>query len=256
MILPDLLDAEGKAARFRRICNDAMSEHRSNGEDGVGTLAEKWQHQIIKRYLTENADEHEIGIPGRRFVADVRVGDHIYEVQTASFRPMLKKLTYCLEATSCRITVVHPIAKNTWVSYINEKTEEISPRKRSPRHGRAIDLLPMLYPLLPILPDPRLDFRLLLLEVHDFRLTTAKGRRAGKFERIPLELLEDRSLRSPSDFKALLPPLPEVFSVREFSSATRLRGIDAYSAVRVLAALGVLREITEQGKPMRFCFII
>ena len=92
--------------------------------------------------------------------------------------------------------------------------------------------------------------------MHDFRLTTAKGRRSGKFERIPLELLEDITLQTPADFKALLPPLPESFSVREFSAATRIRGIDAYSAVRVLAVLGVLREITEDGKPMRFCFAI
>ena len=99
MILPDLLDAAGKAARFQRICDRAMTERRSQ-EGGIGTLAEKWQHQIVKRYLTENTDEHEVGVEGRRFVSDVRVGDRVYEVQTGEFTPMAEKMPELLYACS------------------------------------------------------------------------------------------------------------------------------------------------------------
>ena len=60
--------------------------------DGIGLLGEKWQHQIIKRYLTEDPGEHEVKLAGTRFVSDVRVGNAIYEVQTGSFAPMKKKL--------------------------------------------------------------------------------------------------------------------------------------------------------------------
>lgn len=253
-ILPDLLNPEEQAARFARICADAMNERRRQGEGGVGTLAEKWQHQIIKRYLTENATEQEVRISqDRKFVADVCVGTHIYEVQTADFAPMAKKIAYCLEDTDCSVTVVHPIAKNRWVSYIDPNTAEITPRRRSPRHGKAIELLPRLYPLIPLLHHPRLSFRLLLLEVHDFRLQEGNRRRKPRFERIPLSLLEDRSFQSPRELALLVPNiLPSPFTVKDFSKATGLKGRDAYSAVRVLVAVGAFSPTDPVGRSMAF----
>lgn len=253
MILPDLLDAAGKAARFQRICDRAMTERRGR-DGGIGTLAEKWQHQIVKRYLTENTDEHEVGVEGRRFVSDVRVGDHIYEVQTGEFTPMAEKLAYYLEHTACEVTVVHPIAKNRWVSRINPATSEISPRKRSPRHGKAADLLPKLYPIRHLLHDPRLQFRILLLEVHDFRLENEKSRRAApRFERIPLALLEDVTVNGRKDLQKLIPELPEdSFTVKQFSALTKLKGRDAYSAVKVLVAAGLVEQTEKIGRSMGF----
>ena len=51
----------------------------------------------------------------------------------------------------------------------------------------------------------------------------------------------------------LLPAeLASPFRVAEFSKRTRLRGRDAYSAVRVLAALGVVRPAAPIGRAMAF----
>ena len=258
MILPDTLSKEAQAARFARICEDAMGERRTQGEQGIGTLAEKWQHQIIKRYLSEDPNDHEIPVAeGRRFVSDVRVGADAYEVQTGSFAPMAKKLAYYLESTDLTVNVVHPIPKDRWVSWVDYDTAEISPRRRSPRHGRAEDLLAEMYPLIPLLPHPRLKFRILLLEVHDFKLLSnqQKNRKLGsqRYERIPLSLIEDIQLSSPSDFKRFLPDsLPSPFTVKEFSQATKIKGRDAYSAVRVLTALGLLTPAEPLKKAMRF----
>ena len=245
MLVIDTLSPEAHAARFSRICEDAMRERRENGKDGIGTLAEKWQHQIIKRYLYEDPNDHEVKLSGTRFVSDVRVGNDIYEVQTGSFRPMQKKIACYLERPELTVTVVHPIPKDCWISRIDPDTEKISPRKKSPRHGRAEDLLPELYWLLPHLGDPRLRFRILLLEVHDFRLlgqrTKKRARQSVKFERIPLTLYEDTELLTADDFRRFLPnTLPDVFTVRNFSACTGIRGKDAYSAVRALSALGLL----------------
>ena len=258
MIVPDTLSAEARAARFSRICEDAMRERRSQGEQGIGTLAEKWQHQIIKRYLSENLFDHEIPVSSeRRFVSDVRVGSDAYEVQTGSFAPMAKKIAYYLESTDLSVTVVHPIAKNRWVSWVDFDTAEISPRKRSPRHGDAKELLAELYPLLPHLSNPRLKFRILLLEVHDFKLLSnqKKDRRRGaiRYERIPLSLIEDISFSSPADFACFLPDsLASPFTVKQFSEATKIKGRDAYSAVRVLSALGLLSPAPPIGRSMAF----
>ena len=258
MLVIDTLSHEAKIARFSRICESAMKERRTQGEQGVGTLAEKWQHQIIKRYLSEDPTDHEIRVcDTRRFVSDVRVGNDAYEVQTGDFAPMAKKIAYYLESTDLTVTVVHPIPKDRWVSWVDPSTAEISPRRRSPRHGKASDILPRLYPLIPMLPNVRLKFRVLLLETHDFRLLSERKKnphRGGeRYERIPISLIEDIPLESPLDFEQFLPQsLPSPFTVKDFSKATKLVGRDAYSAVRVLAALGLVEPTEKVGRSMAF----
>ena len=235
-----------------------MLERRVQGELGVGTLAEKWQHQIIKRYLSENTAEHEILVSSeRKFVSDVRVGMDAYEVQTGSFAPMAKKIAYYLEQTDLTVTVVHPIAVNRWLSWVDGENEEISPRKKSPVHGSANHILAQLYPLLGMLPHPRLKFRILLLEVHDFKLLSRRKsnpkKGAQRYERIPLSLLEDISLNQPSDFAQFLPQgLPSPFTVKDFSKAAKIKGRDAYSAVRALTALGLITQTNPIGRSMAF----
>ena len=258
MLVVDTLSTDARRARFARICESAMKERRTQGEQGVGTLAEKWQHQIVKRYLSENPEDHEIRVcDARRFVSDVRIGDDAYEVQTGDFAPMAKKIAYYLESTDLTVTVVHPIPKDRWVSWVDPKTAEISPPRRSPRHGKASDILPRLYPLIPMLPHPRLKFRVLLLETHDFRLLSGRKKdphRGGeRYERIPISLIDDISLDSPTDFEQFLPKnLSSPFTVKEFSKATKLTGRDAYSAVRVLVALGLIEQAEKIGRSMVF----
>ncbi|MBE6633479.1 MAG: hypothetical protein E7620_03935 [Ruminococcaceae bacterium] len=255
MLLPDLLDENGKRVLFSKLCERAMTERREQGRDGIGTLSEKWLHRIVKRYLTEDTQNHEIPVEGRKFVSDVRIGDHAYEVQTGDFAPMAEKLDYCLNTLGLEVTVVYPVAQNRWVSRIHPETAEISPRRRSPRHGKPADLLARLYPIRRLLSHPRLHFRVLALEVHDFRLESDKGRRgkSPRFERIPLALLSDQTFEDASALARLLPEtLPECFTVKELSKATGLRGRDPYSAARALEAAGLLCAAEPLGRAMRF----
>lgn len=242
-------------ARFHRLCEEAFLEARPSGEAGIGTLSEKRLHVIIKRYLCENEDCHEVGVLNTRFVSDVRIGNDIYEVQTGSFYPLKKKIAYYLENTECTVTVVHPIAAVKWISWVDPLTKEISPRKKSPKKGRAEDLLPELYPLLPYLQNPRLHFRLLIIEAEDFRLlcgrTNNRKKGSERYERVPLALLDELELNSAEAFRIFLPAsLPPHFTVKDFSSLTKIRGRDAYSAVRVLAALGLVFPAEPIGRSM------
>ena len=246
---------EYQKARFDRLCTASMREHRTQGDAGIGTLAEKRMHSIIKHYLCEDEDCHEVGVLNTRYVSDVRIGNEIYEVQTGDFYPMRKKIEHYLTATDCTVTVVHPIPAVKWVSWVDPQTYEISPRKRSPKKGRAEDLLPKLYCLLAHLGDPRLRFRLLMLEAEDFRLLNGRSRDRKKgsqrYERIPLALLDELNFDSPEDFRRFVPTeLPHHFTVKDFSALTKIRGRDAYSAVRVLCALGLFKESDPIGRSM------
>ncbi len=249
--------SDTERARFARLCTEAALSRRSEGDGGFGTLAEKRMHAVIKRYLCPNEDFHEVGMADARFIADVRIGNEIFEVQSGSFYPMKKKIAYYLERTDCTVTVVHPITVNKRVTEIDPATGEILSSKRSPKHERASDLLAELYPLIAHLPHERLKFRLFLIEAEEFRLAGARRHRgklvSARYECMPTALLEVMDFTSPQDFRVFLPPeLPEIFTVKDFSRATHIRGRNAYSAVHVLEALGVIAPTEPIGRAMAF----
>ena len=248
---------DAQKARFARLCEEAARAARSFGEEGIGTLGEKRMHAVIKRYLCEDHAYHEVGVFDTGFVSDVRIGNDVYEVQTGAFYPMKKKIAHYLECTDCVVTVVHPIAVERTVCWVDPKTGEVSPPARSPKRERPCHLLPELYCLLPYLGNPRLRFRLLMLTERDFRTLTGRRdnrkRGARLWERMPLSLEGELEFSSPADFAALLPPdLPLHFTVKELSSLTGLRGRDAYSAAHVLEALGVISSADPIGRAMAF----
>ena len=246
-----------RQARFSRLCERALLEAHRMGESGIGTLGEKRLHALIKRFLCEDEQYHEVGLDKTRYVSDIRVGNDITEVQTGAFYPMKNKIAYYLDHTDCTVTVVHPIVVRKWVCYIDPKSGTASERRRSPRVDRPAELLAELFSLLPSKPSSRLRFRLLCIEAQDFRLLTPKSgdthRATKRFERIPLALLDDMIFESAEDLRMLLPTdLSEHFAVKEFSRLSKLRGRDAYSAVRAMAALGLALPAEPIGRAMAF----
>lgn len=254
--LPGVICNDAHAARFQRLCDAALRERHTQGEAGIGTLQEKRLHAIVKRFLHEDTDYHEVGLEGSRYVSDLRIGKEAFEVQTGAFYPMRQKIDYYLQHTDCSVTVVHPVPLVKWSCSLQKGAGEFSPRRRVGGE-LPIGILAELYSLLPFLDNPRLRFHLLLLEVQDFRVADGKRRRgkASLYERVPLSLLGEMELYSPEDFRVFLPQdLPQPFTVRQFSQKTKLRGRDAYSAVRVLTALGLLKPTDPIGRAMAFRF--
>jgi hypothetical protein len=248
---------DAQKARFARLCEEAARAARSFGEEGIGTLGEKRMHAVIKRYLCEDHACHEVGVLNTGYVSDVRIGNDVYEVQTGAFYPMKKKIAHYIDSTDLTVTVVHPISVERWVTWVDAKTGEVTPRKRSPKRERAIHLLPELYCLLPYLGNVRLRFRLLMIEEEDFR--TLSGRKDNRkrgarlYERMPLSLLGEIEFTSPEDFAVFLPnDLPSPFTAKDFSQKTGLRGRDAYSAVHVLEKLNVIVATDPIGRAMAF----
>lgn len=239
---------------FRRACDEVVLSC-SPSDGGVGTLAEKMLHQTVKLFLCPDSDDHEVGVVDTRFVADAKIGNTVFEVQTGHFSPMKKKIAHYLNETNFTVCVVHPIAYKRWLSTIDPITHTISPKKRSAGVHSPDAFLSELYSLLPLFPNPRLQIRLLFLEVHDFKYSSIGRRRRGipkKVERVPLELLGTLDFSSADHYRIFLPDtLPNRFSVKEYSEETGIRGIHAYSAVRVLTSLGLLRQV-EDSRPMAF----
>lgn len=225
---------------------EALARVREGGDrvGGIGILGEKTLHATLKLWLDDDPTHHEIPLP-QGSVADIFDGERIIEIQTANFTALRKKLEKLLDTYP--VTVVHPLVRVKWVSWIDPATGEITKPRRSGRRGSFTDAGKQLIYLLPLLGHPNLTVRLVLLDVEEQRLLDGWGnggkRGCHRAERLPLALGESVTLTSPADYAALLPPeLPTPFTATQFGKAARLQGRNLQGTLKVLVALGVLRR--------------
>lgn len=238
----------------------------------IGTLREKRLHAVIKRYLCEDVTTHEIPVrdillsddaPDTKMVADVLADNHIYEVQTGGFYPLIKKLTWYLEHTDCNITVVHPMAGIKYLSWIDPNDGHVESRNKVSKRGRVKDVAKELYWLKDFIGNPRFSLRLLLLEMEEYRILDGYGKekksRASKYERFPTALLGDVRLHEPEDYAFYF--LPDTikdapFTAAEYTKATGIKGKAAYSMLHLMVDLGILTEGEKIGRSMSFSVVL
>lgn len=254
--------------RFRRIVMDVMSlacKIEDEQYDGIGTLGEKQMHAAIKRFICADESKHEIKLDkprdnsdgkakARRFVADILDGKTVYEIQTGSFAPLVKKIQWILDNTDYNITVIHPMAETKWVNLLGDDGN-IERRFKSPKRERVEDIASELYYLRDFISCPRFSLVILMLEAEQYKKNVETKKRRGakyqKYELIPMNLLRAHIFYGVEDYKRFLPEsLEEKFTVKQFSNATKIRGRDAYSMVHTLCYLGLARECGKEGRSM------
>ena len=216
---------------------------------GIGILGEKRLHATLKWWLDEDCRHHEIPLE-EGAVADIYDGERVTEIQTANFSAFRRKLTRLLEWYP--VTVVHPLVRRKWVTWVNPADGTVTEPHKSPRVGGFTDAGRELVYILPLLGHPNLTVRLVLLDVEERRLAdgwSRDGKRGShRLERLPLEMGESVTLTAAADYAALIPPaLPEVFTAKEFGKAARLQGRKLSGTLKVLTHCGVLRRDKKQG---------
>lgn len=230
---------------FHKSCKEVLEKERVRL--GIGTLSEKTVHAVLKKYLVPDEKCHEIKCG--RYVADILIDGEIMEIQTANFNRLRDKLKEFLEDKE--VTIVYPIPHIKWLIWIDEKTGELSEKRRSPKKGSYYEVFHELYKIKMFLNSPNLHFRLILMDVEEYRLLNGysldKKRGSHRYDRIPVELVEDKLLNSPEDFKELVPKeLSQTFSVKMFQKATKLSLKKAGTAVHVLAHMGVIKQVGKE----------
>ena len=214
---------------------------------GIGILQEKPLHATLKWWLDHNPDHHEVTLPCGR-VADVFDGQRVYEIQTGGFSPLRKKLEQLLPEYP--VTVVHPIPRRKYLSWIDPETGETTPPRKSPKVGAFIQGCAQLIYILPLLGHPNLTIRLVLLDMEEQRLADGWGkdgkRGSHRAVQLPLSLEDTLTLTCPRDYAALLPAnLPEAFTATQFGKASRLQGRKLSGTLKVLLDRGVLAREKE-----------
>lgn len=240
---------EADRIRFKLIAHEVLMQERV--ENGIGTLGEKRLHKILKKFLEENEENHEVKVG--TYFADILSGNMITEIQTGSFRPLREKITYYLENTPYDITVVRPLPYIKTVCTVERDSGELLSRKKSPRKTHPRDILRDWYYLADFLDNPRFSLRFLLLEEDEYRMTKKKTRRWGKeselYERIPTALVDEELYKYQSDYLKFLPEdMPEEFTAAEYGKRAKLHGYSIYSALTILESVGLVEKGEKQGR--------
>lgn len=216
---------------------------------GIGILQEKPLHATLKWWVDHNPDHHEITLPCGK-VADVYDGERVYEIQTGGFSPLRPKLEVLLEQYP--VTVVHPIPRRKYLSWINPETGETTPPRKSPKTGDFAQGLRQLIYILPLLDHPNLTVRLVLMDMEEQRIADGWGnggkRGSHRAVLLPLTLEDTLTLTCPADYGALIPAaLPAAFTAAQFSKVTRMQGRHLNGALKVLTHCGVIKREKKEG---------
>ena len=231
-------------ARFEQAKQKIIGMNRER--QGIGTLGEKTIHAVLKNYYAPDCEMQEI--PIENFVADIFTGTEIIEIQTRSFNVMRRKLDTFLKQYP--VTIVHPIPRIKWVSWIDEETGEASPKRKSPKKGNPYQAFVELYKIRPFLKNENLHFKFALIDMEEYRLLNGwsrdKKRGSERFDRIPLEFVEEVCIDRREDYMQFVPfDLPEPFTSREFAKCAK---IPMRLANVVLLILTDLSVVTREGK--------
>ena len=247
----------GSSITFQKLCHEEL--FREKERDGIGLLAEKRLHSVLKRWAYDDFSAHEQKVAGRgekkrRFVADILTPDgEIIEIQTGDLYPLLKKIAFYMEETDHPVTVIHPLVSEKYISWMQPETGEVTERRKAPLHETPLTGLSKLKPFLPYLGSQRLSFLFPFLSLDEYRLLDGwvknPKRRSHRYELIPLSLEGVLHLQTKEDYLALFPDgLPAEFTAKTFGKHTRLRGYALYDALAVFEGLGAIRRVGKKGR--------
>lgn len=238
---------EADRQRFREIREKTLEKERIR--DGIGTLSEKTTHMILKNYYEPDPDKQEI--PIGNYVADIFTGQEIIEIQSAQFGKMRDKLEAFLPEYP--VTIVHPIPYKKWVIWVDEETGALSPPRKSPKKGGAYQAFLELYRIRDYLADRHLTVKLLLMEMEEYKLLNGYGKdkkiRASRYDRIPLEILEEIVIERPEDLMQFIPlELEEPFTRKQFAKAAHIDERLASLALKLYQYYGMIEHTSKEGR--------
>lgn len=233
--------------RFLQARERIIGKYRER--QGIGTLSEKTVHAVLKQYYAPDEDMQEI--PIENYVADIYTGEEIIEVQSRNFNTMRRKLDCFLKQYP--VTVVYPIPYNKWLVWIDEETGECSARRKSPAKGTAYLAFIELYRIKQFLKSENIRFRFLLIDIEEYRLLNGwsadKKKGSSRYDRIPLQLVEEVSIERPEDYMQFVPAqLEDAFTSEEFAKAAHIPKRLAQTTLNILFEMGCVNRTGKQGR--------
>ncbi len=232
--------------RFLSACESVrQSAHVKNG---IGTLAEKSIHAVLKKYYEPEDINREVKIG--KFYADIAGENGIIEIQTHQLFKLQKKLDIFLEY--CPVTVVHPIISENLIIWTDENKNPVRSRK-SPLKGTMYDAMYELYGIKYTLDNPNMTVIIPVIKAQDFRYprqSKTKRRKSlyEKGDKIPTDIEEELILSCADDYRAFIPDgLPDIFCSNDFANAAKIHLKCAQISLNILNYLKIVRKIGKKA---------
>lgn len=231
---------------FDNACSKIIDSAREGS--GIGTLGEKTVHAVLKQYFSPDSAFQEIKVEG--FVADIRLPDQIIEIQSRGFDKLRRKLDVFLEKGP--VTVVYPIPHTKYLRWIDPLTGQVSSPRKSPLTGSIYSVIPELYKIKSYLTNPNLRFKLMLIDVEEYRMLDGwsrdKKKGSTKCDKIPFYLFDEIDIDTKEAYQKLLPEaLPPEFTSADYKKAARVSQGCAGTALHILHYTGLLSRIGKKG---------
>lgn len=193
-----------------------------------------------------------IEAPLGNYRADVLRDGVCYEIQTANFGAIRRKLEKLLERH--RVVLVYPVPQQKTIVQVDGAGREVSAR-RSPKRGRMVDVFAHLLHLRGLLVHPKLQLEVLLTVERELRRKDGMGswRRQGVslVGRELVAVVEVQRFKHPADLKRLLPrELPREFTTADLRQTLGLRGGLSGKMAYALRELGVIEPVGKQGNAL------
>lgn len=241
MILSEIDQSRFQKARDYVLCG--QKDHKS-----IGTLSEKTLHAVLKEYYEPDHSRQEVKIES--YVADIFTGKEIIEIQTAQFHRMREKLKIFLPLYP--VTIVYPIPRNKWLFWVDVDSGEISNPRKSPRRGTIYDIFRELYRIKAFLKEPNLNIRIDMMDMEEYKLLNGWGKHkknnASKYDRIPIELVQEIDIRKKEDYLVFMPDgLKEKFTSGDFAKAAHIPDKKAILALNILFYIGIVERVGKKG---------
>ena len=240
---------------FEQLCGAESYRVCDIGSDsGIGIYNEKRLHRILKHTFCQREDCFEVKIG--KYIADIAADGRIIEIQCGAVTPLRKKIEYYLENTDYSVLIVHPIIVKRTIIRAERESGEVIRVRNSPKRLSEWNVLAKMYPIADLLSFERVSVQIMLIEAEEYRYSEAmRYRKKGRYdsELFPTKLADSVLLACIEDYKRFLPDelRSKEFSASDFAPFTPLRGMDVYSALNTLSAIGIL-ERNKQGRSVKY----
>lgn len=207
---------------------------------GIGTLAEKSVHAVLKNYYDPDDDHQEV--PVENYIADIFNDGKIIEIQTRQMDRLREKLKTFLPLY--QVTVVHPVIAEKALIYLDRQTGEFSSMRKSPKKENVYSAFEEIYKIKMFLRDPNLKLKLAMLVVEEYRLENV----SGKFDCVPTAILNEVEINCPQDYMQFIPSeLDGPFTSKRFAKAAHIPVELAQVVLRVLYYVRVITRVGKEG---------
>ena len=230
----------------RKVKNEAYTDiSKDYSSKSIGAIAEKLTHRVLKYYIDNNEEHHEVRVDG--VIADVVTEDGvIHEVQSKDFYKLRYKLTRLL--IKHKVELVIPIVNRKELHWIDKVTGECVGVSKSSRRKFNPWILVELHGISDLCTNPNLSFRCIGIEEIEYKYQDGHGKNnrnhATKIDRIPNKLLDDVKFENYTELAKLVPFGPdEIFTSTDFSKKTGIMFKNSQVALKLLYDLGIVDRI-------------